>query len=107
MQKKLHIIAMKMECDDENQFLTKQNTRDSLNSLNDDSAVFDSNQKLSIPKQNTLPVKGRFGGGVSLILTDGEDDDEDHHHHPNGRIRRRWRNIERGIHKRVEDFRDH
>merc|ERR1712048_383719 len=79
--------------------------RDSLNSLNDefnDSVVFDSAQKLSIPKQNTLPVKGRFGGTKNLIL---EDDDDQHH--PDGRIRRRWRNIERGIHKRVEDFRDH
>ena len=79
--------------------------RDSLNSLNDefnDSVVFDSTQKLSIPKQNTLPVKGRFGGTTNLIL---EDDDDQHH--PDGRIRRRWRNIERGIHKRVEDFRDH
>lgn len=82
-------------------------THDSLNSLNDDASFESPVHNSSIGKQNTLPVKGKFGGRPGLIITDECDD---HQKDENGRIRRRWRHIERGIglkniHKRVEDFR--
>ena len=81
-------------------FSLSRNSVNSLDSIDEDTT---SPKKSTIFKTGTLPVKGKFGGGerTEIIVVDGVGDND------GNRLRRGLRRVERGFHKRVEDFRDH